>query len=285
MRRGVKGGNQYDYRVAQPEPLVPRHSIFEVTERVSSTGDVVSALDETEVHALADELAKAEPPVDAVAVSYLWSFANPDHERRTAEILRQRLPGLYVSLSSEVLPQVRVYERTSTTALNAYVGPILSRYLDDLSQRLEDAGFTGTLLIVQSNGGAMSPELTARFAANTLLSGPAGGPEAGLHHGRSHGLDRLITVDMGGTSFDVALIDEGSAITTTDSEVAGFRLALPVFDIHTVGAGGGSIAHVEQGGLLAVGPAERRLRPGPGLLRPRRHAPDHDRRRVPWTWP
>jgi N-methylhydantoinase A len=263
MRRGIKDGNQYDYRVEQPQPLVPRERIFEITERVNSAGEVAIPLAEDEVHALADQLAEAEPPVEAVAVSYLWSFAEPDHERRTARILRERLPGLYVSTSSEVLPQVRMYERTSTTALNAYVGPILSRYLDDLSVRLETAGFTGALLIVQSNGGVMSPELAARFAANTLLSGPAGGPEAGLHHGRMHGLNRLITVDMGGTSFDVALIDLGRAVTTTDAQVAGFRLALPVLDIHTIGAGGGSIAHVDDGGLLAVGPQSAGSAPGP----------------------
>ncbi len=204
MRRGIKTGNQYQYDLPQPAPLIERRRVHEVQGRIDFRGEQVAALDEEAVRRVATAI--SDDGIEAVGVSLLWSFANPAHEQRTAELLREALPGVYVSLSSEVIPQLRVYERSSTTALNAYVGPVLSRYLDELGGRLSEAGFAGTLLIMQSNGGAMSPEFSARFAVNTLLSGPAGGPEAGLSYGALHGIEDLITVDMGGTSFDVALV-------------------------------------------------------------------------------
>lgn len=262
MRRGMKTGNQYDYTKPAPAPLIPRQDIFEVGERVNQFGEVLTPLDEAGVRAVAAEIKVAEPSFEAVAINLMWSFANPAHEQRVAEIIREELPGVYVSISSEVVPQIRVYERGSTVALNAYVGPILSAYLTDLSARLEEVGYTGRLFIVQSNGGVMPPQLMMRFAVNTLLSGPAGGPEAGLQHARLHGLDQLITVDMGGTSFDVAMIEGGKPITTNDSEIEGYKVALPVLDIHTIGAGGGSIAKVRSG-LLEVGPQSAGSEPGP----------------------
>jgi len=261
MRRGVKSGNQYDYLTPQPAPLIERRSVHEVPERVDARGQAVEPLDEEAVRAIARIL--NEEGVEAVGVSLLWSFANPAHEQRVAELLREALPEAYVSLSSEVIPQLRVYERSSTTALNAYVGPVLSRYLDDLGHRLASSGFAGTLLIMQSNGGAMTPELSARFAVNTLLSGPAGGPEAGVSYGALHGIEDLLTIDMGGTSFDVALVERGQAVMTTEADIAGHRVALPALDIHTIGAGGGSIARVDEGGLLAVGPQSAGSEPGP----------------------
>ena len=262
MRRGVKTGNQYDY-THSPEPsLIPRHDIFEVEERIDQFGSILTPLNEKDVRDIASKLRMAKPAFEAVAINLMWSFANPAHEKRIVEILKEELPSVYISVSSEVLPQVRIYERGSTTALNAYVGPILSTYWIDLQRRLTEIGYAGTLMIVQSNGGVMSPALTAHFAVNTLLSGPAGGPEAGLLHGRLHGLDNLITVDMGGTSFDVAMIQDGQAITTTESDINGYRVALPVLDIHTIGAGGGSIASVK-GGLLEVGPQSAGSEPGP----------------------
>ena len=261
MRRGIKAGNQYEYDVPQPAPLIERRRVYEVPERVDFRGEPVIGLDEDAVREVAAAV-RAEG-VEAIGVSFLWSFANPAHERRTAELLEEALPDVYVSLSSEVIPQLRVYERSSTTALNAYVGPVLARYLDELGGRLSGAGFGGTLLIMQSNGGAMSPELSSRFAVNTLLSGPAGGPEAGVSYGSLHGIEDLITVDMGGTSFDVALVEGGAAVTTTDGDIAGHRVALPALDIHTIGAGGGSIARVDEGGLLAVGPQSAGSDPGP----------------------
>ena len=261
MRRGLKTGSRYDLALSPPPPLVPRALVVPVTERVGASGEVLLPLAEDEVRAGAALLASAG--VEAVAVSYLWSFLNPAHERRTGELLEALLPGVYVSLSCDVLPQIRAYERHSTTALNAYVGPLLARYLDRLRERLDALGFRGRLLIMQSNGGVMSPELTRRFAVNTLLSGPAGGPVAAIHHGRLQGLCDLISVDMGGTSFDVAVVPDGTPAVSAENDVGGYHVGTPMLDIHTVGAGGGSIARVDGGGLLQVGPGSAGADPGP----------------------
>ena len=260
MRRGLRD-RQYDAKQRPPDPLVPRRRIHPIEERVNVEGEAVVPLHEADVNAAVERL--RSDAVEAVAVSYLWSFLDPAHEQRTGRILREALPDVYVSLSSEVLPQIRAYERHSTTVLNAAVGPPLARYLDNLVRRLDDAGFRGVLLIMQSNGGVMSPELTARFAANTLLSGPAGGATAGVFYGATHGLRNVLTVDMGGTSFDVCLIHAGQPATTTEGSIAGHRLALPILDIHTIGAGGGSLAWIDAGGMLRVGPQSAGVRPGP----------------------
>ncbi len=259
MRRGLKE-RQFE-RYAPPPPLVPRHLTCPVDERVTVTGAVERALDEEDVRAAA-RLLRAEK-VESVAVSYLWSFLNPSHEERTREILKEELPDGYVSLSVDVLPQIRAYERHSTTALNAYTGPILSRYLSQLERDLEARGYRGKLLIMQSNGGVMSPEVAQRFASNTLLSGPAGAPGAGVFYGATHGFRDVITIDMGGTSFDVALVRNGHPTVTTDGSIGGHRIASPILDIHTIGAGGGSIARIDEGGLLTVGPASAGAKPGP----------------------
>ena len=260
MRRGLRD-RQYDAKQRPPDPLVPRRRIHPIEQRVNVEGEAVVPLNEADVRAAVERLRSDE--VEAVAVSYLWSFLDPAHEQRTGRILRESLPHVYVSLSSEVLPQIRAYERHSTTVLNAAVGPPLARYLDSLVRGLDDAGFRGVLLIMQSNGGVMSPELTARFAANTLLSGPAGGATAGVFYGATHGLRNALTVDMGGTSFDVCLIHDGRPATTTEGAIGGHRLALPILDIHTIGAGGGSIAWIDAGGMLRVGPQSAGAQPGP----------------------
>jgi N-methylhydantoinase A len=260
MRRGLKE-RQYDAKCAPPPPLVPRSLIFTARERVDVNGNELVPLAEDDVREAARSFRAAG--VEAVAVSFLWSFLDPSHEQRAAEILHEELPEVYVTLSSEIMPQIRVYERNSTTALNAYVGPILSRYLDTLASGLAEHGFAGTLLIVQSNGGVMSPEVASRFAVNTLLSGPAAGPVAGLYYGSTHGYQDITTIDMGGTSFDVALVAGGTPVVTTEAEVAGYRVSLPSLDIHTVGAGGGSIAWVDAGGILRVGPDSAGADPGP----------------------
>lgn len=260
MRRGLKE-RQFDFKYSPPPPIVPRHLIFPVEERVNADGERVIALEEGDVErAIA---AIESQGVEAVAVSYLWSFLDPTHEQRTGELIAKALPGLYCSLSSEILPQIRVYERHSTTVLNAYAGPPLARYLTDLEARFKQAEFPGVLLIMQSNGGVLSPRLARRFAANTLLSGPAGGPMAGIAYGGTQDLANLITIDMGGTSFDASLIHKGRPSTTIEGEVGGHRLALPILDIHTVGAGGGSIASVDPGGMLQVGPGSAGAEPGP----------------------
>ena len=259
MRRGIKEKQFEIY--APPQPLVERRNIAVVRERVTVDGEADTPLNEGDVREAAALFRKQG--VEAVAVSYLWSFRNESHEQRTKEILEKELPGIYVSLSTEVLPQIRVYERHSTTALNSYVGPVLTRYLSRLQQRLRELGFRGSLLIMQSNGGVMSPEVAQRFASNTLLSGPAGAPQAGIHYGAIHKFHNFITVDMGGTSFDVALVRNGAASMTTEGMIGGHRIASPSLDIHTVGSGGGSIAWIDAGGLLNVGPKSAGASPGP----------------------
>jgi N-methylhydantoinase A len=259
MRRGLKE-RQFE-KYSPPPPLVPRYLIRVVEERCNVDGTIVTPLNEDEVRDAAAFFKREK--VEAVAVSYLWSFRNPTNELRTREILEKELPGVYVSLSTEILPQIRLYERHSTTALNAYSGPILKRYLSRLETELKRRGYQRQLLIMQSNGGVMSPQVAQRFASNTLLSGPAGGPGAGVFYGSTHGFNNVITIDMGGTSFDAALVKDRRPSVTADGMIGDHRIASPILDIHTIGAGGGSIARVETGGLLAVGPASAGAQPGP----------------------
>lgn len=259
MRRGLKE-RQFE-KYAQPTALIPRHRIQTVEERIDVNGAVLTALNEDDVVSAATYF-KAQG-VEAVAVSLLWSFRNPLHEEKIRTILEEHLPGVYISLSIDILPQIRVYERNSTTALNAYVGPVLTRYLSRLQEELAKQEFKGKLLIMQSNGGVMSPQVAQRFASNTLLSGPAGAPMAGVFYGGTHNFKNVITVDMGGTSFDVALVKDATPTVTTEGQIGEHRIASPILDIHTVGAGGGSIAWVDGGGLLAVGPKSAGAEPGP----------------------
>jgi N-methylhydantoinase A len=259
MRRGLKE-RQFE-KYAPPPALVPRHRIQVVDERIAVSGEVVTPLNEDDVRAAAKYF--REQGVEAVAVSLLWSFRNPVHEQRIRQILEEELPNVYLSLSTDVLPQIRVYERNSTTALNAYVGPVLTRYLTRLQDELQRRDFRGNLLIMQSNGGVMSPQVAQRFASNTLLSGPAGAPMAGIFYGETHGFRNVITIDMGGTSFDVALVKNAEPAVTTEGTIGEHRIASPILDIHTIGAGGGSIAWIDSGGLLAVGPKSAGAEPGP----------------------
>ena len=259
MRRGLKE-RQFE-KYSPPPALVERSHIRAVEERINVTGDILTPLNEADVRSAAQYF--REEGIEAVAVSFLWSFRNPVHELRVKEILEQELPGIYVSLSTEILPQIRLYERNSTTALNAYVGPVLTRYISRLLSQLETRTFTGNLLIMQSNGGVMSPQVAQRFASNTLLSGPAGAPMAGVFYGNTHGFKNVITIDMGGTSFDVALVKDAEPGVTTEGMIGEHRIASPILDIHTIGAGGGSIAWIDRGGLLAVGPKSAGAAPGP----------------------
>ena len=260
MRRGLKE-RQYDLKYDPPPPLVPRHLVRVVNERVNCLGEAVAPLTEADVQGAIDYFREME--VRAVAVGLLFSFLNADHERRIGEILKAQLPGVYMSLSCDILPQIRVYERLSTTVLNAAVGPILSDYLQALTTKLSGFDYKGILLIMQSNGGVMDTSVAERFAANTLLSGPAGGPTAGQVHAAVHGQSNFITVDMGGTSFDACLVVDNKPVINTEGKVGGHQLALPMINIHTVGAGGGSIAWIDEGGLLRVGPKSAGADPGP----------------------
>ena len=260
MRRGIRE-EMYDNRYHPPQPIVPRWLRLPATERVAADGALVTALDGGDVeHAVARFLAEG---VEAVAVCFLHAHANPRNERAAARIVRRLMPRAYLSLSSEVLPQVRFYERTSTTVLNAAVGPILARYLGNLTARLAAARYRGTLLVMQSNGGVAAPAAVSRLAATTLLSGPAAAPAAGRACMAPLRETSFLTMDMGGTSFDTALVRDGEPAVTASGAVNRYALALPSMEINSVGAGGGSIAWIDQGGLLRMGPASAGADPGP----------------------
>jgi N-methylhydantoinase A len=260
MRRGVREA-QYDNRYTAPPPLVPRWLRLPVTERVDETGAVLTPLDVADLNAAVGQLATAG--VEAVAICFMHAWANPAHEVEAEPHVARALPEAYVSRSSSVMPQIRFTERVSTTVLNAAVGPVLQRYLDRLTVRLAETGFRGVLLIMQSNGGVAAPVVARAHAATTLLSGPAAAPTAGLAYVASLGVRDFLTVDMGGTSFDVCLVKDGTAAMTTEGRIARYPFALPSLAIHTIGAGGGSIGWIDDGGLLRMGPQSAGATPGP----------------------
>ncbi len=260
MRRGIRE-ELYNNRYLPPPPVVPRFLRIPVEERVDHAGRVVREIVPGDV--LQGIAQCRSRDVEAVAVCFMHSYANDEHERRAQDLLREHFPYVYLSVSSDILPQVRFYDRVSTTVLNSAVGPILQRYLSRLTERLENDGFQGILLIMQSNGGVTTPEAVTRLAASTLLSGPAAAPVAGVAYATPHGHQSFITVDMGGTSFDAALIKDGEPIVTTDGKVNRYALALPMMEINTIGAGGGSVAWIDEGGLLKMGPKSAGAYPGP----------------------
>jgi len=260
MRRGIRE-KQYDNRYTNVEPLVPRYLRYPVEERLDYKGDPVTDLEESDVLE-AVTLFKKEN-ISAVAICFMNSFANPDHEARAAKIIKEQLPDAYLTVSSDFLPSIRFYDRISTTVLNSYVGPILKSYLASLTKKLEDIGFKGVLLIMQSNGGVISPAFAMDNAAVTLLSGPAAGPVAGIEYTSIQDYNDCITIDMGGTSFDAALIKDKTPLSTTEGEIERLRIALPMLGIVTIGAGGGSIGWVDEGGLLRMGPQSAGSKPGP----------------------
>lgn len=260
MRRGIRE-ERYDNHFRNVTPLVPRHLRLTVKERMDADGSVITPLDEEDVVRAARKLKGRR--VQAVAVCFMHAYKNAAHERRAAELLRAELPGTFVVASSEVLPSIRFYERLSTTAVSAFVGPIVSRYIDKLTAKLKDVGYAGQLLIMQSNGGVVAPEQVKRNPAVTVLSGPAAAPTAGAWYGRMLGHANCITVDMGGTSFDAALVIDGQSTTGTEGGIGRYRIALPALDIVTIGAGGGSIGWINQGGMMQMGPQSAGALPGP----------------------
>ena len=260
MRRGIRE-ELYNNKYLPPPPIVPRYLRIPVEERVDFTGKVVRDVNLSDVESGIERF--KEQGVAAVAICFMHAYANSQNEMTAEKSVRERIPAAYLSSSSTILPQVRFYDRVSTTVLNSAVGPILKGYLSNLTDRLKDEGFKGILLIMQSNGGVTSPETVTELAASTLLSGPAAAPIAGMAYTRVHGQDSFITIDMGGTSFDAALIKNLNPMVTTDGKVNRYALALPMMEINTVGAGGGSIAWIDEGGLLKMGPKSAGARPGP----------------------
>jgi N-methylhydantoinase A len=260
MREGLKD-DRYNLRMPPPRQLVPRALRLGVTERIRADGTIETPLDRTSLATSIETLKRAG--VEAVAVCYLHAWRDPRHERATAEALAQAMPDAYVSLSCDVFPQIKEFDRVSTTVVNAYVGPALSRYLTRLEQRLAEAGYRGPILIIQSHGGVAPIAESTRLAAGAVLSGPAGGVAGSRYATRLLGSDNLIPFDMGGTSTDICLIVDGEPALVSGRGIGGHRLALNSLDIVSLGAGGGSIGRVDAGGILHVGPESAGAVPGP----------------------
>ena len=260
MRRGVKE-EPLDNKYEAPPPLVPRYLRLPVDERIDWNGDVLSALDTGSLEEAIGTLKTHE--VDAVAVCLMHAYANDTHERAVAARLREALPGVYLTVSSELLPQLGYYSRVSTAVLNSYVGPLLKSYLLALAGRLADAGFGGQLLVMNSSAGLMTPDEIMPRAAAALLSGPAAAPVAARVYAGAAGASHCAVMDMGGTSLDISLASGGEPREVTEGRVGRYATALPMIDIRTLGAGGGSIARVDAGGGLQVGPRSAGAAPGP----------------------
>ncbi|RAR52232.1 N-methylhydantoinase A [Paraburkholderia unamae] len=251
----------YDMNAEKPDVLVSRDLRLEVVERLDSTGRVEVALREDDVRAAAQRLKDAG--VGAVAICYLYSFLNAEHEARTRALLAELLPGVFLSTSSDVAPEFREFERLSTTVVNGFLGPVMYRYVERLKHRLVEIGLRVAPCLTQSNGGVIGFDAAATLPVRTLLSGPSTGVVAAQAIGRQAGFPNVITFDVGGTSSDVALLQDGICKLTSSAEVHGYPIKAPMFDIHTVGAGGGSIAGIDSGGLLKVGPRSAGADPGP----------------------
>jgi N-methylhydantoinase A len=260
MREGLKG-NRYDLRSPPQMPLVPRELRLGVRERLRSNGEVLTPLDPASLSRAIETIRKAG--VTSVAVCFLHAYRNPAHEISAAEALVRELPDIYVARSSDVLPQIKEYERVSTTIVNAYVGPLVGLYLNRLERRLTEVGFKGTLFIILSHGGMAPVEEAVRLAAGTVLSGPAGGVSGSRRSADLLNIPDLIPFDMGGTSTDISLISGGRAALSAGGGLADQRIALRSLDIASIAAGGGSIAHVDAGGTFHVGPESAGALPGP----------------------
>jgi N-methylhydantoinase A len=252
----------FDLFYKHPTPLVSRDRILEADEKLAPDGSVRKPL---RLDGLLDRLARLveDEHIESLAVCLLHSYANPAHEGALQQAVAERFPGLYVSISSDVLPQFREYERTSTVVMSAYTRPVVDRYVGRLERRLSDEGFRGHLNIIQANGGSVPASAIRRHAVKMILSGPAAGVIGATATAMGLGIGSIITFDMGGTSTDVCLVNNGEPKITTDYKIGGLPLALPMLDIVTVGAGGGSIASVDRGGMMRVGPESAGADPGP----------------------
>jgi N-methylhydantoinase A len=265
---------QYDINIDLPPPLVPRRLRLPIRERIDAQGEVLVPLDESSVSHAIDMLADRQ--IEAVAVGFLHSFTNSDHERRVGDAIARRLPGVSVSLSSDVSPEMREYERFSTACANAYLQPLIGSYLARLERELVRAGFLCPMLLMTSGGGITTPETAIRFPVRLVESGPAGGAIFAGCIARQHGLDQVVSFDMGGTTAKICFIDKGRAQTARSFEVAriyrfvkgsGLPLRIPVIEMVEIGAGGGSIARVDALGRIGVGPHSAGSEPGPACYR------------------
>jgi N-methylhydantoinase A len=251
----------YDIKTLKQAPIIPRSRTIEIKERLFYDGSVRTVLDEASVTAAAATLATQQ--AGAVAICFLHSYANAAHEERVRALLEAALPGWYISLSSEVLPQFREYERFNTTALNTVIGPLMGHYLGRLQAGLKERGYSQPVFITTSNGGVSTASRASRLPISTVLSGPAGGVAAAVHLGRLIGFADMITCDMGGTSTDVCLIEGQVPPMTNEQVIGGYANRTPQIAINAVGAGGGSIAWLDRGDILKVGPQSAGASPGP----------------------
>lgn len=252
----------YDITVEKPNPLVPRFLRYEVGERISSEGKVLTELNPDEIKKVAEQL--MDEGVEAVAICFLHAYRFPEHEVNAQRILRSILPAsIPICLSSQILPEFREYERFSTTVMNAYLQPKMARYMERLIERIQAAGLDARPYTIHSNGGLMSIEDAKLFPVQTCLSGPAAGVVGASRLIHTANLTNVITFDVGGTSTDVSLIKDGVPAFTTNREVAGYPIKCPMVDVHVIGAGGGSIANIDRAGALKVGPGSAGAKPGP----------------------
>lgn len=254
-------GHRYDAEYPPAKMLVPRHLRRPVRERVLSTGDVREPLNEHDVVAAVEYF--KEHGVEAVAISFLWSVLNPVHERRAAEIVRSMMPDVFVTPGTEIFPQMREYTRTSTVVVNAYLGPILARYVDTLDGYFDELGARQPPRYFQSNGGLSIGKSLVNRAVYAINSGPAAGPAAGTFVAEPFGIKNIITVDMGGTSFDITLTRDGHTNIQKGEDFLRYRLGVPMLHVETLGAGGGSIGYIDELGILSVGPQSAGAVPGP----------------------
>lgn len=255
----------YDMQYVKPKALIPRRLRFEVKERIRHTGEILRPLDEDSVRAVTERLAASG--AKSVAVCLLHAYANAEHELRVRDILLEACPEWIVCLSSEVAGELREFERSSTTCINAATVPIITSYLDRLSSDLEGMGLKRDLCVMQSNGGIITSKVARKLPVRTVMSGPSGGVVGGTHLASQIGLDKVLTVDMGGTSTDIGVIADGRAMTVDESEVDRWPILAPMIEILAIGAGGGSIGWLDAGGGLRVGPQSAGALPGPVCYR------------------
>lgn len=260
-RGNVPDDHMYDFQYQRPPSLVERRHTAGVRGRLDHRGREVEPLDEAHLREVAAQLIDGEGVI-SIALCFLHSYLNPDHERRAAALLRSWYPNVTVAVSTDIVREYREYERTSTTVLEAYIRPIFERYVDELERGLAERGFDANFLIMRSGGGSMTSATAKRSPTPTVLSGPAGGIVGGAYIAEVLGRENLLTFDIGGTSLDACVIEGGTAVVTHEAELEHFPLLIPTYDIRTIGAGGGSIASIERG-LLKVGPRSASAVPGP----------------------
>lgn len=252
----------YDLFYQKPQPVVGRQDTFEIDERLVADGTVITALDEKAAHeVVASALGSGE--YQAVAICFLNSYANPEHERLLAKMIRDEYPNVFVTYSAEVTREFREYERATTTALSAYVQPVIDSYISRMQKELDSRGYASKFSIMQSNGGRLPTEGIRKNAITCLYSGPAAGVMGAIHQAGLSGFKNIITLDMGGTSTDICLVQDGRPDLSTETEINGLPVRTPVIDIATIGAGGGSIIWIDDGGMLRVGPESTGANPGP----------------------